>query len=396
MALEEVPHLTAYMDVDVIFGNNDRYVNGDILIVSKSGVKYENDARLIVTCLNDTPTAPEPAEFAPLNFTKRQAAAFIGYNAHTITETTPGLALNQAVELAYFRFLAVKYRLVSPQYLPENFRVRYNQCVVLANSSSNNVSANDEHTLPAIRKAELQAAMAAVLTHVNKERYNSIFINLVCMLAYMFRTRGHHYNASMNDKYNDIWRKTASNTVVLLNVWENIMTVGLHAIIPVVLDSFWEVMIKQDKVDPILELRFLSAAAGTALFPVLQKGMSDLLVVFPQAKLLLQNEIEYVEGICLDLKRDRWAHSINATYYGANRGRFDEAKTGAVGALIKAVLDAIVPGTDLTNSEALKRAAKLAPITGSALGVALKSYIKSEAFMNTGGPMDPKMLEYRQ
>jgi len=371
------------MNADLIFGVNNDRVNGDILIIDRGGDLYEANAAYTVQCPADFATSGDPGTFNHIQYTREQVTAFLTLNIHAINQAVPTINLNSAAELAYIRFLCVKYRLVSEQYDHNDYNVDYNQCVKLAGQHDTvaEILGNNNHGIPQAAKAGVQAAIVATLTNDNLRRLNTTFTNLVCLVAYMFRVRGHHYLSDMLPRYQHLWGKTTTAGRAFLNSWEHLATVGLHAVIPWILDDFWIKAVKDEKCDVILRLRINAAAAGTALIPVLDQGLKDVITVFPAISKIMPDEIQYISDRNDHLRNYRWDHSINARYYGANNERIDEKQTGAAGALIRAAITQLAPGTDLEGSKALQRAAKFAPITGAALGIALRNFVRSDKFL---------------
>lgn len=375
--------LCADMDADAIFGVNDNRVNGDILIIERAGDTYDDTAAYVVTLPSDFPDAADAVNFDHIVYTRAQVTAMLMINCYNINAAVPEITLAQAAELAYIRFLCVKYKLMSSRYVATNYHCDYNQCVKLAGDRTDTASilGDNANGIPRASKADVQAALLATLTADHMTKVNKSFTNLVCLVAYMFRTRAHHFLPDMAKRYAELWAKTATGKYAFVNTFEKLATVGLHAVMPFILDNFWTNKAENDKCDVILKLRVNCACAGTALIPVLDQGLRDILTVFPQVENVMQDEIKYVKDMEAHLTTHRWDHGINARFYNADTERIDEKQTGAIGALIRAAVTQLAPGTDLENSRALARAAKLAPITGAALGLALKNYVKSDKFV---------------
>lgn len=373
------------MNPDAIFGADDTQINGDILVKAVVGDSYDRNASYMVYVPTDMNVADQPGDFEPINHGRRAVTAFLAVNCSHIHEVDPNVTFEDAAELAYIRYLALKYRLISPLYRINDYHCDYNQCELLGMADVNAVLANDDVGFPAVNQAAVQSALATVLVPAKRNALHKAFINLVCLVAYMFRSRGHHYMPEMLAKYNEVWGKTGSKDVAFRNDFGRISTIGLHAIMPIILDDFWTQMKDEEKCDPVLMLRWDCAAAGTALFQVLSQGIKDLSVVFPKIREIMKTEIDYVEQMAEEIESDRWAHSINARFYNATRGRLNENHSGAVGALISAVMTSLTPEADLNKSAALKRAARFAPITGAAMGAAIRAFVKSDKFIEQAG-----------
>jgi len=377
------------MNAQAIFGGDETKVNGHILKVDAQGAKYENVNSQAVFFSRDFPAAANPGQFAHIDVTRAHAIAFLAMNAVKIKDAMADLTENQCAELAYIRLLAAKYGLISPLYTAADHHCDYNQAVYALGANgvdrlqSAQIVAADDVGFPQNRQVAVQAALAATLTNVNMEKYNRSFYNMICLIAFMFRTRGHHFvtGTDMLSRYNAVWNKCASKDVVFLNTWEHISTVGLHAIMPSILDKFWTYSHENALCDVVFSIRYSAAAAGTAAIAVLAQGLRDLKVVFPNITKTMEDELDYVEQMETHLAGNRWDYSINARFYNADTSRIDESKTGAVGALLVACLDSLAPAADLVKSKALGRVARFAPITGAAMGIAVKNFVKSDKFL---------------
>lgn len=301
---------------------------------------------------------------------------------------------------AYFRFLSLKYGLMSNLWQAGDLHGCYNQTRVRRNNANDDnldageILADDAEGLDGIARAEVQLAFTSHLTAARRKSLNTIFANMVCLLAYMFRTRGHHWKEEYNERYMAIWRKTATAHLMNDPDFKNIMTVGLHAIPPVVLDEFYEHCVNHGLCDAVLVLRYNSLAAGTAVYGAVMAGVRDLKAVFPGILEKLHAEVDHIEKTYIEVKAHRWAHSVNARFYGQNRDRLAEENIGAVAALIKAAVDSLAPDHDLVKAKSLQRVAKIAPITGAAYARAIREYIATPEFhkaLQLAGPAPKKI-----
>lgn len=102
-----------------------------------------------------------------------------------------------------------------------------------------------EYTIPQLNVA--QAAIDAVFTALGEDagRYLTLltrqYYNIVCMVAYVIRCRGHHYMDSYDEIYDRLWEKCAQdmNGDLRTATWQHTATIGLHAIPLSVLEFFW-------------------------------------------------------------------------------------------------------------------------------------------------------------
>jgi hypothetical protein len=364
-----------------VFGADDTMVNGDILVGQTSNVIYDNTANYIVHIPRDFNTANDPGNFEPLPTTKAQLTAFMCLNLHALRAAVADEA--HRVALCYYRFLAVKYRLMSYHYGSEAYHVDYNQCVRtnVNEITIANLNTDDDQGLSAANKRAAHALLTAHLTLNNFRLWNKNFINIVCTLAYMFRSRGHHYFGEMQPKYESLWRKYATRDNNIGCTWEHVTTIGLHAIMPLILDNFWTHCRDTAKCDGALSIRHSCFGAGTSVFNVVNRGVTDLLLVLPHIEERVAEPLNLLRQAVAQCERNRWAHTINARFYGADPTRLDEGPIGVIAALIKACVEGLVPDAPLLESKSLKRAAAHAPISGAAYGRAITNYVKGDRFL---------------
>lgn len=99
--------------------------------------------------------------------------------------------------------------------------------------------------------------------------------------------------------------------------------------------------------------RLDSAPAGTAALHAIKVGLNDLQMVAPGIKTKLEQEVNYLNHKLEELEAHRFAGSVNARYYGTHKVAVDETKLAALGAAIKACLEALAEDAPLNNSPAL-------------------------------------------
>lgn len=372
------------LNVDNVFGADNAQVNGDILEYVAGHVHYTNAAAEMVMLPVALTGAAEVGTFEPLNFTKRETGAILILNAYTIHVADPAITHDQAVALAYYRYLAIKYRLVSNNYSIADYHVEYNQCMVsnVVAETVDNMYADNNVAIPQAEKIAISLSITNVLTAVNRKAINRMFVNMVCLLAYIFRIRGHHYKADFAPKIEKMWDKTPHAGKEKFASFQHIFTYGLHAIFPSILDQFWLSACDGGWCDDIFIIRRSVYAAGTSVFAIVRQGITDLKLVLPKLNKLLADNIHYIDETCNRLDQNRWDHSINARYYGANTDRLNETPIGIVASLIKSCVEALVSDNPLLSSKALTRAANLAPLSGAAYGNAVKLFIKTERFLD--------------
>jgi hypothetical protein len=187
---------------------------------------------------------------------------------------------------------------------------------------------------------------------------------MVCAVAYMFRVRGHHYLQEMETKYVNLWKKCLKGEDNPGLSWEVIAHDALHAIIPSVLDEFWQRCVAQGHVAGALIKRFDSAPAGVAAVRAVFAGSQDLQMAVPGIRERFADHFNDLDTIMATLRANRWAGSINRRYYNAVAVEFDEQKFGAIASVVYHALEAFAANSPLLKSNALIRVANNAPITG--------------------------------
>jgi hypothetical protein len=371
------------IDAKQFFKGDAKPVNGHILENKTQRVTYEEDFKLLHIIPSGVASAERPGNFEPLPTSKEDAMAIILINTHHINETDNSIALNDAAVLAYFRFLLFKYKLTSPQYDPGAYFVDYNQCVYLKDpkETAGAILADNDEVIKGDRKHLISTAIGTVLTAAARKELNTVFCNTICLLAYMFRTRGHHFFDEFVPKLDRLWGKTVTSNLQIRASWKNLFTVGFHAVIPSILDDFWTYCKDNSMCDDILKLRWDSASAGTAAFGAIRQGMNDLFSVLPNIRARVKDSADYIDTVCEKLKANRWAHCINARFYDADVNRLDEKPVAVIAAMIRATLDAVAAGAPLLESKAMERAANNAPIAGAIFASAVRNLIRSERFL---------------
>lgn len=202
-------------------------------------------------------------------------AAFIRITCH-VGENQ--LSNNALCDLIMLKYLCYRNRLCCPNLDNAEFYVMYNDAKLsnpqTANSVLNNLRANDQYDT--IRNM--------CITYFNQNRnlvkfLTNQFTNLICTVAYVFRQLGHHYKSggTYEDTYKRIWKKvTGSETVEGAAVtWEQMSTIGVHSVMPCVLDAYWSYSRDSGKCAAPLNLRFTVPAAGTAAPFALFVGWND-------------------------------------------------------------------------------------------------------------------------
>lgn len=157
------------------------------------------------------------------------------------------------------------------------------------------------------------------LDYADRNMISKCFTNIVCIVAYMFRSRGHHYTDDMAQRYETLTEKVRNIPKGLIQPgdWQYIATYALHCIFPDTLDEFYLSSVDNARCANPLALRVGVPAAGTAFFFALRASwnsndlvLGDLAEKFAEKEHRLRQIIAY-------LRVNRWAGGINRKYYGA-------------------------------------------------------------------------------
>lgn len=216
------------------------------------------------------------------------------------------------------------------------------------------------------------------------KRLRSQLSDLVCVVAYMFRARGHHYAEGYDETYNRIWKGTVfSEQQDDCGIpWSLLARDVMKVIFPVDLDAYWTRCSDEGSCSGNLVIRHDCAPAGCASIVAIRRGVDDLLMAFPQLHEPFNAQIHHLEHIEGLIGASRWAGSINSRYYGEEKARYDEARLASLAATILAALDSFSRNAPLLKSAALKRVAQSAPITGAILTRILTSVADSPAMIS--------------
>jgi hypothetical protein len=339
---------------------NDADFNGECFIYGSEGEREEVLLHRVVAFPDAIPVGIVSGTPFAVNNAEKQAYMRSFYNLQVVRLTAnPGSATADEIRrIAYLRMLAFRNGLYDWGATAASKNVRYREYEMGVD-----VSALQDQTVP-------DAAWRAAV--VPK------FFNMVCIVAYFFRVRGHHWIAEMDDRYTEVWRKCLTNEDNAGIRWELVAHHVIHATFPVDLDAFWGDCVQNRIIAGTLIKRYTSYAAGVAGIAALNAGVNDIRMVMPKAIDVAKEAVEYLDQITAEITNHRWNGSINHNYYGANGVVVDEQKLGALGALIIAALQQFKPDAPLLRSNALVRVANHAPITGAVVATMMATAVKSE------------------
>uniref|UniRef100_A0A915L545 Alpha-glutamyl/putrescinyl thymine pyrophosphorylase clade 3 domain-containing protein n=1 Tax=Romanomermis culicivorax TaxID=13658 RepID=A0A915L545_ROMCU len=266
----------------------------------------------------------------------------------------------QRTELEQLRISALKRGLISPNFATAGHNVDYNNSVMDTIEQVRGYFDAWAKVAVAERTKVLQELCAAVRAIEPRANY------FIAMLAFGFRTRGHHYMVDMEVMYDRLWGRLISRANETSVHWKSYFTIGLHAIMPDFLDAFWVTIAREGEVAGTLCLRVNCAAAGTALWRAMKTAADDVFSCFPKQRNNppILEAAEALEAVCdiLDNPQNRWVGSINRRYYGAADLVQNETKVAPIAAMIRGVYTALCPNASYLGSKAGMRAAGRAPL----------------------------------
>lgn len=206
------------------------------------------------------------------------------------------------------------------------------------------------------------------LDHAWMKKIRPLFTDMLCCVAYMFRTRAHHFVGDMSARYTSLWNRCLHQDVPLGLDWNYIACHVCHAIYPIDLDKIWQDAISNSRCAGTLIKRWDCAPAGTAGIRAVRRGLDDVNTVCPNLFPDHHRAVRHLVQIENELSSNRWAGSVNSRLYGAQRVVYNEGILGVLAAAILQLLDKFASGSMLRNSNALHRIAENAPIAGGVLG----------------------------
>jgi len=288
---------------------------------------------------------------AQMATTSAYLSAALWGNFHKLKADVQGINDQDAFRIAYLRMLVIREGLADPESTAASHHVRYNIARYLGT--------DDDTSAPNPAPTGSDAAWR------NSAREK--FTNMVCIVAYFFRVRGHHFQDSFEDRFKVVWKKCLYNEDDPGLKWEYIARHALHAIFPDTLDAYWVNSAEVSACAGALTKRVNSVPAGIAGVAALRRGLDDIVMILPKIPTLVPDAVSHLEDIERQILGNRWNGSINRRFYNAQAIRVDEGRLGSLAAVILAALDQFAGNNPLSKSNALKRIADNAPITGAVI-----------------------------
>jgi hypothetical protein len=348
-------------------------INGSNFLGLEEGETLASDDINVCVFPHGFPVAANPLDTPDISLA--QGVAFMRLNAWAVKVADAAVSDGDAMYIAYHRLLAAHAGLVSPAFRPQDFHVDYTETWQMSDAETVATLA-----LPACPSAD---HVRDRLGAQNRSRIRKTFTDRVCLVAYVFRARAHHWQVSLEELYARVWGKTRHAMSDVVISFMHLSRSAFHCIYPVVLDRFWTQSVQQGRCNGALAKRVDCAPAGWAGPSVLWQGLQDLLMVAPGLRNRITEAYQYLDAQMIWKEGHRWNGSVNARYYGASRGDLDEKRLGAIAATIAAAVDNLTEDAPIGKSPALKRIATNAPITGAVLGRAIGQISQRPEVVNT-------------
>lgn len=328
-------------------------MNGDIYVHNDSGELDEMNEAYRYWFPARWPDLDAKGKIAEGDMTAELVEDFLGANFDELKKVAKDDV--RAAKLAFLRLIAAINGLVHPKTDYKAHNVRYHEVGHCARSSSFGVEYKEY--LENFAKVE------------NPHLIRMEFSNTVCLVAIMFRARGHHYMDSMKARYVELWKKNKeiAHAVWKDDDWQYVATYGLHAILPDILDDF---LVNQASVSKIANpyiKRSNCPAAGTAFWFALYDGIGNLRAVMGKRIDQYADQIQYVTDVVnrLSSRNERWTGSINRSFYGGAPLDAKVERVRELAAAVKGILDPEDVKSRLKESPALARVAEGAPIVNA-------------------------------
>lgn len=273
---------------------------------------------------------------------------------------------------AFYRMLAVRMRLISHSYTADVYHLDYVETALGAYTIDQGDPTADE--------------CKQAFNGLNREYLGiqSVFTNYVCLLAFFFKVRGHHYLQSAENDLNRIWNACQCGAVPI--PFEIGFTYVLHAIPPIVLEHYWRVMAAKGRLAGALAIRRDSSPAGAAIISTIRQGLDDIRVIFQYFPDFIGEAVNDFFAQEEKYLTDPMAYSVNARLYGKVRQRLDEKTFSIVATFIVGIYTYAANDAPLMQSKALSRVAQKNPVTIAILAKATAGVVDKYGVSLAYGP----------
>jgi hypothetical protein len=370
---------TDHTNIDLTILLDAEDTNGAIFDANFEGENLEAESTDNCNYLFSTeaPGIPDGDDCDPFQMTQADMSRFILYNATRLHDG--GIDTEKALRIAYIRYLAVRAGLVSSLFLHATYHVNHDGFSATLNNNNVDVYLHDVRTDP------IMAGIPAALTDAWRKNARSYFANYVCILAYVFRIRGHHYVDGQD--YDELYDKMKARCLMqshdlgLTHI--ELYRFALHSIYPIVLERFWAQMVDAGTIAGTLIKRYRCAGAGQAAIYAAKRGIDDIVLLFPKVKVFLPDQCHRIDELYDDVShaQNRYRYCINSRYYGVDRIPLPEDTFQVIGAIVQGIYSTLAPSSPLLQSKALERLANMAPVTGMAFGSLAQRALRTDTYV---------------
>jgi hypothetical protein len=355
------------MDADAIAHD----INGEFYVVGQQGeIETLDDHRKLYLRTSDSGNFG----FArPLNVnTNEEKAAVVRaiqanywglVHAGSYTDNNVRPSAVSAMRIAYLRVVALVKGFIDVTGTPAAHNVRYTDVELIPDGYVYPEIPIGPNQTPAHANNAVVPGFAADQAWRNS--VNAKVLNMVCLVAFFMRARGHHWTVETQEKYVNIWHRCLYDEDNPGLDWMYIAHHAFHCIFPDNLDYIWTVAVENSRCAGALIKRYDVFSAGTAALGAIEAGRRDLDLVFPAIRNLLEDAYLELDRCLAFLQAHRWNGSINRRFYGGDALRVNEKLLGSLAAVILGGLALGDGASPLRQSAALRRVATNAPITGA-------------------------------
>jgi hypothetical protein len=280
------------------------------------------------------------------------------------------LTVQAACRVAWLRMLLVNHKLVRAARTAGQYFVKYLQVFTNADGVMRRTDverANGEQAIDAeFNTPEFKQWVVDV---------NNRVTDIICLVAYVFRSRGHHYLDDLEAVYSRMWGNVCRPPVDLALTWAQIARLVAHAVPPIVKDDYWLAATAAGACDGALVKRINCAAAGQAEMINVLTAWNDLQGVLGELRprfIAIETELADLSATFADRT---WDHSVNHKYYGSQVGPSNVKQCAMIAAVLIGLgqcMDGLAQD-GLHTSPALIRLAKQCPISGSVMATILST-----------------------
>lgn len=348
----------------------DDVLNGDIYAKISQGETYRPlpENRAILTGNSyEGKTTDEAKTFLAANY------------AYMVAKGIPSA---DAASAAMLRFIAFKAALIGPE--AGDGELTINEWMILPRQENRD---EEEKKIWQDLNATFDLFKAALPTQ-NKNLFNDAFCDVVCMVAFVFRSKGHHYTDKLENVYSNLWRKTTFGEKAFPTSWKTVATTALHCIKPTHLEKFWEKCCNKSCISGALKKRYDTAAAGTSGAKLVISGVEQIKLMAPQLLAPASDQVAYVMELKKEFGNDKLKGSINARYYGKDGMSIDESRLSILANVIIEVSKKLSSQSTVAEAPSLKRIASIAQIAGG-----IMKYYADELMSKPKELVERRMLE---